>query len=225
MLGRNITDLEVYTRTSKHPYIELMKLVYEDVTVCGVLKFFSPYIQLLTNSWCCSQLKALDLFSYITNSMEHSPTWKANRCSVSQEISHILWYPKVCYHIQRCSPPLPILSQFQSKTLHLTSWTSFHLLLGLPSCFFLQTSPTLFVYTYSFSHTCHMSHPSHYSGCNHINNIRWAVQFTKLFIMQSLPVNCYLVPFRRKYLSLLPILAHPQPMFLAQCETPNYTST
>jgi len=32
-----------------------------------------------------------ELLSWLTNSMEHSPSWEANRSSASQEIPHILW--------------------------------------------------------------------------------------------------------------------------------------
>jgi len=89
--------------------------------------------------------------------------------------------------------------------------------------FFLQITPLIFVHTPSVFHTCHMSYLSHYSGFNQINNIWWAVQFMNLFLMQSLPVPCYLVPFRRKYLSQHPILPHPQPIFLPECDTPIFT--
>ena len=50
---------------------------------------------------------------------------------------------------------------------------------------FLQISPPIFVHNSSVSHTCHMPHPSHYSGFNHPNTIWWRQQFMKLFVMQS----------------------------------------
>jgi hypothetical protein len=37
------------------------------------------------------------------------------------------------------------------------------------------------------------------------------------------PLPCYLVPLRPKYSPQQPILKHPQPTFLPQCEQPSFT--
>jgi hypothetical protein len=43
--------------------------------------------------------------------------------------------------------------------------------------------------------------------------------------MYSSPLPCYLVSLRPKYPPQHPILEHPQPMFLPQCERPSTSHT
>jgi hypothetical protein len=57
----------------------------------------------------------------------------------------------------------------------------------------------------------------------HPNNIWWAVQIIQLLIMQLPPFPCYLVPLRPKYSPQHPILEHPQPTSLPQCQRPSFT--
>ena len=58
--------------------------------------------------WLDYVLYAVELY-LLTYSMEQSPSWVANRLSASQVISHIVWNPRVHYHIHNCLPPVPLL--------------------------------------------------------------------------------------------------------------------
>ena len=79
------------------------------------------------------------------------------------------------------------------------------------------------VHTSPLHHIHYMPHPSHSSRFYHLHNIGWGVQNIKFLIMKFSPFPCYLVPLRPKYSPQHPILKHPQPMFLPQCQWPSFT--
>ena len=77
----------------------------------------------------------------LTYSMEQSPSWEANRFSASQEIPHILWNPKVHYHIHKCPPPVHILSQLDPVHTPKSHFLKSNLNIFLPS---MSRSPKWF---------------------------------------------------------------------------------
>jgi len=134
--------------------------------------------------------KNLGWFTELTYATDQSPSLEANRVSASQEILRILWNPKVHYHIQKCSPSVPILSQLDPVyNPHPTFWRfililSFYLRLGLPSGLFplgfLHQNPE---YASILTYTRYMPRPPHSSRFNHPNNTVWGVWIIKFLIM------------------------------------------
>ena len=103
------------------------------------------------------------LIYLLTYSMVQSPAWEANRFSGSQEIPRTLGNPKVHYHVYKCPPSDPTLSQIDpAHPPHPTSCKSVlilssHLRRKLPSCLFSTCFPTKTLYTpllSSISVTC-----------------------------------------------------------------------
>jgi len=120
----------------------------------------------------------------ITNSMQHSPLWDANRSSASQEIPHIVWNPKVHYRIHKCpvlshispAPALPPLSHFLKIHFNII-FSSSPMSSTVPQVFHQNT-----VCPFHLPHTCYMPRPSYSSWFDHPNNIWWGVQIIQLLI-------------------------------------------
>ena len=105
--------------------------------------------------------KKISLLTYLfIHSMEHSPSWEANRISVSQEIFRILWNPKVHYHIQKCPPPVPILSNIDPVHAPTCQFLEMHLNIIFPTMpgsskwFSPSGFSTKTLYTPLLSHKC-----------------------------------------------------------------------
>ena len=166
----------------------------------------------------------LDLMYRITKSMEQS-LWEGNHSSATEDISHILWNPKVHYHIYKSPPLVPIPSQINpvNAPSHLIR-SHFSIILPFTPGSSKWSLPLKFpqpnpVWTSPFLNKCYMPHLSYFSQFDH-PNIWWVVEIIKLLIMYFSPFHYYsytITPPQH------PILKHPQPTFLPQYDRPNFT--
>jgi hypothetical protein len=96
----------------------------------------------------------LGILFLLAYSMEQSPSWEANRLSVSQEIPRILWKTKIHCRIHKCPPTVPILSQLEIVHTPTSHFLKTHLniilpsTLGSPKWLFPSCFPTQTLYCY-----------------------------------------------------------------------------
>ena len=131
--------------------------------------------------------------------MEQSSSWGTNWFSASQEIPHILWNPKVHYHIHKCPPPVPILSQLDPVHTSPYHFLTIHLNIILPSASgaskwslslrFPYQNP---VYTSPVSRTCYMSPPPPVSIWYFVSGTDTGSQNTWMYFSgNSIPVGAF----------------------------------
>jgi len=174
-----IMYIYIYTRTYMYIYLYVEYIDNKRL-----------YVYIVRTYELSSLLKFTYFLTYLlTHSMQHSPSWEANRFSASPEITHILWNPNVHYRIHKCPPPVPILSQLETVHTPPTShFLKIHLNIILPciglgllsglSLKFPHQNP---VYNSPLPHTRYMPRPSHSSRFDQQNNIGWSVQIIKQY--------------------------------------------
>jgi hypothetical protein len=149
--------------------------------------------------------------------MELSPSWEAVICAAIQELSSILWNPKVHYRVDKSPPPVPISSQINPIQTIPSYLSKIHfniihpyIFVFLVVSFLLAFPPISSMYIHLRFHSCYIPCQSHPPWLDHSNYTWRRVQFMKHLIMQFSPTSRHFISLRSKYSPQHPLLKHPQ---------------
>jgi len=139
------------------------------------LNFLEPSGPLQACNGTAAFIKIIIITYLLTYSMEHSPSWEANRVSASQESPSVYGTQNfITAFTSACHLYLSWASSTQSMLPHTTSRRyililSSYLRLGLPSGLSIRFPYQNPVHTFPLPYTCCISRPSHSSRFDHPN--------------------------------------------------------
>jgi hypothetical protein len=162
----------------------------------------------------------------LSNYMDPGYPWEASSFPASQEISCILWNPRVFYIFRKITTRVPVLIRSATSTtshpvfLRFVVIFSSHLLLGLPFLPFGLSYQNHACIDF-LSHTCHKARPNHYLWFYHQNGIWWGAH--DILAPYSIISSGFLT-ISQKCLSQNYVLQQPRPVFFLQRERPSFTA-